>query len=63
MFNYATFSARSIVLWGRNVGEGALLYMQRHFANKCSASKVVIRQEGNSRPQPQPSSPRAAQAD
>lgn len=60
MFSYATFSARSIVLWGRNVGERALLYVQRHFTNKSCASKVVISQEGNSRPQPQPDSPRAA---
>lgn len=51
MFSYATFSARSIVLRRRNVGERALLYVQSHFTNKPYASKVVISQEGNSRPQ------------
>jgi len=61
MFNYATFSARIIVLWGRNVGERALLYVQRHFTNKPYASEVVMSQEGNSGPQPQADGPRAAQ--
>lgn len=46
---------------GRNVGERALLYVQRHFTNKSCASNVVISQEGNSRPQPQPDSPGASQ--
>lgn len=62
MFSYATFSARIIVLSGRNVGERALLYVQRCFTNKSYASEVVMSQEGNSRPQPQPDSPRAAQS-
>lgn len=46
---------------GRNVGERALHYVQRHFTNKSCASNVVISQEGNSRPQPQPDSPGASQ--
>lgn len=62
MFSYATFSARIIVLSGRNVGERALLYVQRCFTNKSYASEVVMSQEGNSWPQPQPDSPRAAQS-
>lgn len=62
MFIYATFSVRNIVLWGRNVGERAQLYVQRHFTNKSCASEVAISQEGNSRPWLQPDRPRAAQS-
>ena len=47
---------------GKNVGERALLYVQRHFTNKSCASEVVISQETNSRPQLQPDSLRAAQS-
>lgn len=35
--------------------------MQRHFTSKSSASKVMISHKGNSRPQPQPGSPRPSQ--
>lgn len=46
---------------GQNVGERAVLYVQRHFINKSCASKVVISQESYFRPQPQPDSPGLSQ--